>query len=91
MSSFLNRIAGRGERPSAETAKERLKLVLIHDRSDISPGLLEAIKDEIIQVISKHIEVDPALVKINLQSEEREQRLVADIPLPPARGRRRTL
>lgn len=91
MSSFLNRITGHGTRPSAETAKERLKLVLIHDRSDISPGLLEAIKDEIIAVLSKHIDVDPSLVHIHLNSEGREQRLVADIPLPAPRGRKRSL
>jgi cell division topological specificity factor len=89
MSSFLERISGRGERSSAETAKERLKLVLIHDRSDISPGLLSAIKDEIIQVLSKHIDVDPSVVDLHLSSEGREQRLVADIPLPGATRRRR--
>lgn len=91
MSGILDRITGRGQRSSAETAKERLQLVLIHDRSDISPGLLEAIKDEIIQVISRHIDVDPSLVHIRLNSEGREQRLVADIPLPAARSRRRPL
>jgi cell division topological specificity factor len=91
MSGFMDRITGRTQRASADTAKERLKLVLIHDRSDISPGLLEAIKDEIIQVISRHIDVDPSLVHIHLNAEGREQRLVADIPLPSARGRRRPL
>jgi cell division topological specificity factor len=91
MNGLLGRITGHGERPSAETAKERLQLVLIHDRSDISPGLLEAIKDEIITVISRHIEVDPATVIIRLNAEGREQRLVADIPLPAPKGRRRAL
>ena len=91
MSGIMNRITGRGQRASAETAKERLKLVLIHDRSDISPGLLEAIKDEIIEVISRHIDVDPALVHIRLNAEGREQRLVADIPLPAPQSRRRAL
>jgi cell division topological specificity factor len=89
MSSLFERISGRGERSSADTAKERLKLVLIHDRSDISPGLLSAIKDEIIAVLSKHIDVDPSVVDLHLSSEGREQRLVADIPLPGATRRRR--
>jgi cell division topological specificity factor len=90
MNSLLDRLSNRGERSSAETAKERLKLVLIHDRSDISPGLLSAMKDEIIQVITKHIDVDPSVVDLHLSSEGREQRLVADIPLPAASRRRRS-
>ena len=46
-------------RRSARQAKERLKLVLIHDRTDLSPGELEALKDDLIEVISRHIEIDP--------------------------------
>jgi cell division topological specificity factor len=90
MSTLLERITGHGERSSAATAKERLQLVLIHDRSDISPGLLNAIKDEIVQVLSKHIDVDPSVVDLHISSEGREQRLVADIPLPSSSRRRRS-
>jgi len=39
--SFFNRLTGRGNR-SAESAKERLQLVLIHDRTDLSPSMLES-------------------------------------------------
>jgi cell division topological specificity factor len=87
MSGFLDRILGR-ETKSAEQAKERLKLVLVHDRTDITPGMMEALKDELIAVISRHIEIDPQAVKIEMAQEGREQRLIADIPLRPARRRR---
>jgi cell division topological specificity factor len=88
MSSFIDRLLGR-EKKSAHQAKERLKLVLIHDRTDINPGTMDLLKDELIAVISRHIDIDPAAVRIEMTQEGRQQRLIADIPLNPA-DRRRT-
>ncbi len=87
MSSFLDRLLNR-EPKSAEQAKERLKLVLIHDRTDLTPSEMAALKDELIAVISRHIEIDPNAVRIEMSHEGREQRLIADIPLRPTRRRR---
>jgi len=70
-----------GRKKSANSAKERLQLVLIHDRTDLTPGELDALKDDLIETISRHIEIDPAAVTINLAQDGRSQRLVADIPL----------
>lgn len=86
--SFLNKV-GLSRRRSAESAKERLQLVLIHDRSGLSPGKLDALKDEIIDAISRHVEIDSEGVEINLTKEREQQRLVADIPLIPINRRRR--
>lgn len=86
--NFLNKV-GLSRRRSAESAKERLQLVLIHDRSGLSPGKLDALKDEIINAISRHIEIDVAGVEINLTKDREQQRLVADIPLIPINRRRR--
>ncbi len=83
--SFFERLTGK---KSAKSAKERLQLVLIHDRTDLSPAALETLKDDLISVISRHIEIDPASVRIDLTREGREQRLVADIPLRPTARRR---
>ncbi len=88
MNNFLDRLAGRREPSSAKSAKERLKLVLIHDRTDVAPGVIEAMRDEIIAVISKHIDIDRDAVRINLTQDQHVSRLVADIPLTPARRRR---
>jgi cell division topological specificity factor len=88
MNSFIDRLLGR-EKKSAHQAKERLKLVLIHDRTDINPGTMDLLKDELIAVISRHIDIDPAAVRIEMTQEGRQQRLIADIPLNPA-DRRRT-
>jgi cell division topological specificity factor len=87
MSSFIDRLFKR-EPKSAQQAKERLKLVLIHDRTDLTPGELEQMKDELIEVISRHVEIDPSAVRIDMAQEGREQRLIADIPLRSVRQRR---
>jgi cell division topological specificity factor len=68
---------------SAENAKDRLKLILIHDRTDMNMELVNAMKEEIIQVISNHVEIDRARMKFSVIQEGREQRLMADIPLMP--------
>jgi cell division topological specificity factor len=87
MSSFFDRLLGR-DRKSATQAKERLKLVLIHDRTDFNPGAMDAMKDELIAVISRYISIDPDAVRIEMTQEGREQRLIADIPLRPNQRRK---
>lgn len=77
---WLNRLLGR-EEPSSTVAKTRLQMVLTHDRSDISPGLIEQIKDDIIEVITQHLAVDRDQVVVNLTRNAKESRLVAEIPL----------
>ena len=64
------------------------KLVLIHDRTDISPQVLEILKNELLEVISRHIEIDPESVLIAMTQDGREQRLIADIPLKTAHRRK---
>ena len=91
MSGLWDRLTGQVDRHSAKMAKERLIVVLSHDRSDIEPGVLEQIKDEIVRVISEHIDVDPSTIQIHLFSDGREQHLKADIPLRAPARRRRSL
>jgi len=87
---ILERLRGsRCESPSGAVAKERLRLVLAHDRTSISPALLETLKDEIIAVISRHVAIDVGEVQVTFSQNARESRLVADIPLLTRRGRRR--
>ena len=66
---------------SAASAKERLQLVLIHDRTDMTPAELDALKDDLLAVISRHVDIEPDAVRIGLERDGRSQRLVADIPL----------
>jgi cell division topological specificity factor len=78
-----------GRKKSAYNAKERLQLVLIHDRTDLNPGELEALKDDLIVTISRHVDIEPSGVVINVAQDGRSQRLVADIPLRNGNRRRR--
>ena len=83
--SWLNRFFAPKEK-SSSVAKTRLQMVLIHDRSNVTPGLLEQIKDDIIAVIAQRLEIDPDNVVVNLAQNAQESRLVAEIPL--VNGRR---
>ncbi len=88
MAGWLEWLTGQKTK-SAGQAKERLKLVLINDRTDLTNAELEELKNELLEVISRHIDIDPAAVTITMAQEGREQRLLADIPLRPATARRR--
>jgi cell division topological specificity factor MinE len=85
--ALLVRLLNREPR-SANLAKDRLKLVLIHDRTDISPNVIEIIKDDLIDLISHHIEIDPKSVRIRMTQEGRHQSLIADFPLRQVQRRR---
>jgi cell division topological specificity factor len=87
MSNFIERLLGR-DRKSARQAKDRLKLVLIHDRTNLSPGTLEDLKNDLIAAISRHVSIDANAVRIEMSQEGREQRLIADIPLRTVTRRR---
>jgi len=68
-----------------EVAKDRLKLILIHDRGDLPHETLEKIKTEILEVISKYIEIDSDDVEIAVSKPEtidgNSPALVANIPI----------
>lgn len=87
MAGWLDRLLGQKE-TSASKARERLKLVLINDRTDLTPEALERLKNEIVTVISHYVDIDPNNIRIDMTQEGREQRLVADIPIR-ASGHRR--
>ncbi len=78
---FLKRLFGGNS--SAQDAKQRLRLVLIHDRSEIPPGMLELIKDDIIAVISRRINIDRENVDVSINNTGSESKLSVDIPILP--------
>lgn len=87
MSKVLEFLLGR-EKKSANKAKERLQLVLVHDRTNLTSSTLEEMKDEIIEVISRHIDIETKAVSIEINKDGRQQRLVADIPIRGPKRRR---
>lgn len=74
-----------------EVAKDRLKLILIHDRGEIAPDVIEKIRAEILGVISKYIDIqiDDVEISVNKNAEEGDNSsaLVANIPIKNLKGR----
>ena len=66
---------------SASTARERLQLVLAHDRSDLSAELLDQMRKEILDVVAKYVEIDVNEGAVSLETEDRMTALVANLPI----------
>ena len=79
--SFFKKKSG-----SKDTAKDRLKLILMHDRGDVSPELLENIRNDILEVLRKYVEIDIDQ-ELDLQITQTDSEfgsvpaLVANIPI----------
>lgn len=80
MLDLIAKVFGR-DTSSAEVAKERLRLVLVHDRTNVSPQFLEALKNDLIAVISQYMEIEEDTMDVTLQSGENQVALVANIPV----------
>ena len=85
---LLHRIFGPREPTSREIAKNRLQLVLVQDRVNMSPQLQQQLKDELIAVISRYLEIDVENMEVTFMQSKRQSRLTADIPVLGARGQR---
>ncbi|MCX6380943.1 MAG: cell division topological specificity factor MinE [Armatimonadetes bacterium] len=80
MPSLFDRIFGRAEKP-AHTAKNRLKLVLMHDRADIPAPMMDQMRKEIIAVLSKYVVIDESQLDVSIERGEGGVALVASIPI----------
>jgi cell division topological specificity factor len=76
---FFNRLFGR--EPSSRTAKERLKLVLLSDHLSLAPDVVEALKHDLLEVISRYVEVDAANVDVSFEQREKQIAMLANIPI----------
>lgn len=75
-----------------DVAKDRLKLILIHDRGELSPDILDKIKEEILGVLNKYIDIemddmDIAVTKPEEVDGDSGAALVANIPIKNLKGR----
>ena len=74
-------LLGHKELKSGEIAKNRLQLVLVQDRVKLSPENMDKLKDELIQLISRYVEIDREGIDISLTKAGRQSRLTANIPV----------
>ena len=81
---------------SKDVAKERLKLVLINDRTGLSPKMLDELRVEITKVISKYLEIDEKTLDIQMTNTKSEDgktivpALIANIPIRKVKGKQTT-
>ena len=80
LKDLIDKLLGR-QTSSASTARQRLQLVLAHDRCDLNPELLEQMRREILEVVARYVEIDLEEGDVSLETEDRVTALVANLPI----------
>ncbi len=86
---WLNKILGRNV-TSAQIAKNRLKVVLSYDRTNLTPDMLTMLQEEIVTAISRHLDIDREGMTFSTQRGDSGDHLIADIPVRGVRAPRPT-
>ncbi len=79
MIEFFNKLFGR--HTSSDTAKERLRLVLMSDHLSLAPDMIERMKRDLVDVISKYVEVDRTRIEVNFEQQDKTLAMLANIPI----------
>ncbi len=81
MFELIQRFLKKEPTGSKDIAKERLRLVLVHDRVNVSPQFIETIKEDMIRVITQYMEINERDMEISLTQTKSSVALVANIPV----------
>lgn len=81
MRSFLKRLLGATEPVSKDDAKSRLRVLLVHDAVDLTPAQMEQMRNEIVDVVSKYVEIDAEQMDFRLEKEDGHIALVSNLPV----------
>lgn len=81
MFELIQRLFGKEAACSKDVAKERLRLVLVHDRVNTSPQFIEGLKDDMIKVISNYMDINEETMEVHFAQTEDSVALIANIPV----------
>ena len=81
MIDLITRLLGPRAGKSKDEAKQRLKFLLIHDQVDLTPAQMESMKNEIMEVIQRYVEIDVSATEFKLERSQDEIALVSSVPV----------
>jgi len=81
LKDMIDRLLGRPEKNPRGVARDRLRLVLMQDRSALPASTMELIRKEILQVLAKHIDIDENSLDVSIERADGGVALIANIPI----------
>ena len=70
-----------GEKKSGQVAKKRMQFVLMHDRMDLTPDIMEALKNDIVEVLARYMEIDRESMTVELEQGKDFAALVSNVQI----------